>query len=515
MAPSIAAFLEGDLMATWLENAFDRVIGLVAPRTALKHASTRNALQMLRRSYEGAKTGRFTDGWITAGTDADSEISLATVKLRDRARDLVRNNPYAAKTVMTHASSLIGSGISPQIKARTKKQDDLVSDLWNSFVDECDADGRTNFYGLQTLSSRSMVESGECLIQLLPRPTSLGLKVPLQLRVLEIDHLDTSVNKELPGGGYIQQGIEFNAMGIREAYYLFDRHPGSGLRLTSVPKSNRIPATEILHLFERLRPGQTRGVSWFAPALMRIRDMDDYDLAELTRKRLEACYVAFITGGDPGEYTGSEMATSLLAKNKPIKNMEPGMVEYLEPGSDVKFGQPSNVTGYAEYASLHHHAMAAGMGLTYELLTGDLSKVNYSSIRAGMLEFRRRTDALQKQVFIPQVCQPIWRRFLLTAQAAGLVGTFPIRLQWTPPRFEAVDPIKDLTAEILAVRAGLMSPQTAIARQGFDPDNVAADFAAMYEIWDNLKIITDMDARKTTKTGQQKLMETANAATAV
>ncbi|MBF0178176.1 MAG: phage portal protein [Magnetococcales bacterium] len=488
-------------MARWL----DGLVGWIAPEAAMRRARARNVLQALRRGYDGAKTGRLTSGWTTAGSDANAEIAMAAVRLRDRARDLVRNNPYAAKAVMTHASSMIGAGIRPRPKAATQELDDRITDLWDAFTENCDADGRTTFYGIQTLMARSMVESGECLLHLINRPSSFGLRVPLQLRVLECDHLDSTADRDLPGGGFIQQGIEFDSFGMRAAYWIYPRHPGSARQ--GMAKSVRISATDVLHLYDRLRPGQNRGVTWFAPALLRMRDLDDYDMSELVRKKMEACFVGFVTNAEPPPNTGGEEESF-----KQIEDLVPGMLEYLPPGRDIRFGQPASTSGYAEYAQLHNHAVAAGLGLTYELLTGDLSKVNYSSIRAGLIEFRRRVDATQRHVLIPQICQPVWNRFLSTAQAAGLIGNVPIRLQWTPPRFEAVDPQKDIMAEILAVRAGLMSPQTAVSRQGYDPDVVMAEFNEMYQIWDLYKIIVDIDARKTTKNGQPKPTETANAA---
>ncbi|MBF0115660.1 MAG: phage portal protein [Magnetococcales bacterium] len=488
-------------MARWL----DGLVGWIAPEAMMRRARARYAMQALRRGYEGAKTGRLTSGWTTAGTDANAEIAMAAVRLRDRARDLVRNNPYAAKAIMVHASSMIGAGIRPRPKAATQALDDQITDLWDAFTENCDADGRTTFYGIQTLMARSLVESGECLLHMVNRPSSFGLQVPLQLRVLECDHLDSTTDRDLPGGGFIQQGIEFDALGVRTAYWIYPRHPGSARQ--GMTKSVRIPATDVLHLYDRLRPGQNRGVTWFAPALLRMRDLDDYDMSELVRKKMEACFVGFVTNAEPPPSTGGEEESF-----KQIEDLVPGMLEYLPPGRDIRFGQPASTSGYAEYAQLHNHAVAAGLGLTYELLTGDLSKVNYSSIRAGLIEFRRRVDATQRHVLIPQICQPVWNRFLSTAQAAGLIGNVPIRLQWTPPRFEAVDPQKDIMAEILAVRAGLMSPQTAVSRQGYDPDVVMAEFNEMYQIWDLYKIIVDIDARKTTKNGQPKPMETANAA---
>ena len=154
------------------------------------------------------------------------------------------------------------------------------------------------------------------------------------------------------------------------------------------------------------------------------------------------------------------------------------------------------------------HAIAAGVGLTYELLTGDLSQVNYSSIRAGLLEFRRRMEALQWQLLVPGLCRPVWQRFVATSQAIGALPDGVIDAEWTAPRFEAVDPLKDIQADILAVRAGLMTLKEAIARQGYDPAQVLAEIGETNAALDALGIVLDTDPRKATKTGAAKpLME--------
>ena len=503
-----------------MANLFQNIASFVAPKLAIRHAKTMNDLQMLgmsrsrnestlqtiRRGYEGAKIGRLSGGWMTPPTDANAEIAIAHVRLRDRARDLVRNNPYASKAVRTHASSIIGTGIIPTPKTPTKEQDAAISDLWNDFSDRCDIEGRTNFYGIQNLMVRSMVESGECLLQFVNRPSNFGLKIPLQLRVLEADHFDRTRDREIIGGGYILQGIEYDPNGLRVAYWLFPRHPGS-YRHGVMMKSVRVPAEDIVHLYDRTRPEQNRGVTWFSSVMMRMHDMDDYDLSELIRKKMESTFTAFITGAPKQDTFGDEKDPN----GRTIEAVEPGQITYLEPGEDVKFGAPASVSGYAEYADLHLHAIAAGLGLTYELLTGDLSKVNYSSIRAGLIEYRRWVEYMQNLVIIPCLCRPVWDRFLATTQASGMFGNDRIRLQWTPPQFESVDPVKDITAEILAVRNGLMSPQTAIARQGYDPDVVMTQFSEMYKLWDLLKIVVDLDARQTTKNGLPKTMEAGNA----
>ncbi|MBF0342388.1 MAG: phage portal protein [Magnetococcales bacterium] len=316
-----------------MKNWLDSLVGMISPEAAVRRARARNVIQALRRGYDGAKTGRMTSGWVTAGTDANAEVAMASVRLRDRARDLVRNNPYAAKAIMTHASSMIGAGIRPRPKAQTQELDDRITDLWEEFAEQCDADGRTTFYGIQNLMARSMVESGECLLQLVRRPSSFGLRVPLQLRVLECDHLDGTSDRDLPDGGFIQQGIEFDRFGRRAAYWVYPRHPGS--TRTGLSKSIRIPASEMLHLFDRLRPGQNRGVTWFAPALLRMRDLDDYDVAELVRKKMEACFVGFVINPEPPAGTGGDGEDPV----KQVENLVPGMLEHLPPGRDIRFGQ--------------------------------------------------------------------------------------------------------------------------------------------------------------------------------
>lgn len=498
-------------------NLIDHMIGIVSPEMVLKRTRARVATEALTRRYEGATLGRRTECWITSGTDANAEVGPALGRLRNRARDQVRNNAYAAKAVTALATNLIGTGIIPRARAADPVLAEAADVLWAKFVHECDASGHTDFFGLQTLIARTMVESGECLVRLRRRLAGDDLAVPFQIQVLEPDHLDSTRDAELSDGRYIRQGIEFDTLGAPAAYWLFPRHPGDSWFGSGT--SMRVPAADVLHIFDRLRPGQFRGVTscrrratrtTFTPALMKLRDLEEFDEAELVRKKIEACFVAFVMGGDPDEAITDGTTDD---QGRRVERFHPGMVAYLPPGRDVRFGQPSASAGYPECARVQLHAVAAALGLTYELLTGDLSQVNYSSIRAGLLEFRRRIEQLQWQVLVPGLCRPVWRRFIDTAQAAGILGPGDIDAEWTPPRFEAVDPLKDVQADILAVRAGFMTLKEAIARQGYDPAAVLAEIAATFAEIDHLGIVLDTDPRKSTRTGQEKqpLEETTNA----
>src|ERR1700743_1673060 len=182
-------------------------------------------------------------------------------------------------------------------------------------------------------------------------------------------------------------------------------------------KGVRIPADQILHIYEKDRPGQIRGVTAYAAVMLKMRDLDDYDDAELWRKKIESCFAAFViqNSGTDGPTIGNIVSNGSTGTNgqptpKRVEAFRPGMIEYLKPGEDVKFGNPTSDANYPAYMRAQLHAVASGLGITYEQLTGDLSQVNYSSLRAGLVEFRRTIDTLRWQVFMPQFCVPVWKR---------------------------------------------------------------------------------------------------------
>lgn len=480
-------------------NWLDRAISTVAPRAGLRRVLARQSFAALTRGYDGAAKGRRTDGWRAAGTSADAEIAVAGGLLRDRMRDLVRNNPHAAKAVSVLVNNIVGAGIIPRAATGDDRLDTEINTLWEDWSVRCDADGQLDFFGLQTLACRQMIEAGEVLLRRRPRRAGDGLDVPLQVQLLEADMLDAARNGDLVDGGRIVQGVEFDGIGRRRAYWLHAQHPGnavvsSRLRFDSIG----VPATDVLHLYEKQR-AQVRGVPWGTPVMRALRDLDDWTQAELVRKKTEACVVGIVLGADEAE---QGVAPSVVdADGNRVEQFEPGLIAYARGGKDIKFNQPATTAGVAEWLRAQLHIIAAGFRLPYELLTGDLSQVNYSSIRAGLVEFRRLIDAVQWQIFVPVFCQPVWDWFTTQAWAAGRLRSPTIPVQWSPPRFEAVDPLKDAMADLLAMRSGTMTLAQAIARQGHNPDAVLAEIAAMNAKVDALGVILDSDPRKVTKTG--------------
>jgi len=485
----------------WLDD----MIGVFSPQSAFKRKQARIAMDVLARGYEGAKTGRRIDDWITSGTSANAEIGGAGNRLRERSRDLVRNNCYGNKAIEVFVGNAIGTGITAQAISASDRLNKQIMEAWRDWCQFCDADGDLDFEGIQSLAARAMFESGECFIRFRDRGFSETMRVPLQLQILEADFLDASKSTVGETGTIIRQGIEFDSQNRRVAYWMWPQHPGENIVRKTSFQSLRVPADQILHIFRKLRPGQYRGVTAFAPSMVRMRDLDGYDDAELWRKKIEACFAAFViqNNGADGPIVGNVVRKGNAAGGEPqkIEEFRPGMIEYLQAGEDVRFGNPNSDGNYESYERVQLHAIAAGLGVTYEQLTGDLSQVNYSSLRAGLLEFRRTVEMIRWQVLIPKLCAPVWRRFIDRALVAGVIGKADYAVSWTPPKFEMIDPLKDAQADTLMMRNGTMTLFDAIARQGYDPERQIQEISGINGKLDALGVILDSDPRNTAKSG--------------
>jgi lambda family phage portal protein len=234
---------------------------------------------------------------------------------------------------------------------------------------------------------------------------------------------------------------------------------------------------------------------------MAARDLADLTDAMVVKTRVEACFAAFVTSGEAEPTVGVGQGQD--PSGAKLNELAPGMVNYLRPGEEVSFAAPSGAGQFEPVMMAALLAMAAGAGITYDQLTGDLRRANYSSLRAGKIEFRRLVEQLQWLTLIPTAMERIRTRVVETAILAGRLrdrkGGYPA--QWIPPANEPIDPKKDLEADILAVRAGRMSPQEFIAAWGRDPRQVLQDFKAFWKLADADKLVFDIDPRQVSRAG--------------
>lgn len=481
----------------------DRVTAPIAPRWTLRRMRARMTGDLLARHYEAASGGRRTAGWKRSTSDANAAIGPGLAKLREAARDLVRNNPYAESALATIVDHAIGWGIVPKPKPRSVP----ALDAWNRWAEstECDADGRHDFAGLEKLVMRTIVESGECIVRRRFRLPEDGLSIPIQIQVLEPDFLDTAKDFiTLPNGGRIVQGVEFDAIGRRTAYWLFKEHPG-GSNPVGLPSSSRIPADGVLHLFRSQRPGQVRAPSWFAPVLLRFKDFDDFEDATLMKQKIAAC-LAVITS----DVDGSAPALGSLDASKPDwDSLEPGAIINAPPGRTIEVVQPPTVREYADYVSTTLRGIAAGIGVTYEDLTGDYTDLPYSAARMSRLRHWARVDDWRWRLMIPQFCDPVWK---WVGQAAAIANVAGLREQpaaeWTAPPMAMIEPDKEGLAYQRNIRSGIMTLSEAIRERGYDPDDMLQELAEDFSKLDKLKLILDIDPRHMSQAGQAQAIPT-------
>lgn len=445
-------------------NLLDRMIEAVSPIRGAKRMRARMAIDAAR-GFDGAKRGPRAAGWKATGTSANAELGPALATLRNRSRDLVRNNPHIKHALDVRVGNVIGTGI------RAKFPDPGLQSLWKVWIKECDAGGLLDFNGIQALMDRALDESGEVLLRFRNRLPADGLSVPLQLQVLESDFLDSTKTGPV-NGGFCIMGVQFNLIGQRTGYWLFDQHPGEIAMIPRNIVSNFVPASEIIHLFDATRrPGQVRGLPEFATVIWAARDMEEYQDAERVRKKIEACFAAFVTTSDENYSVGRPRDVGQSA-GKRIESLSPGMIEYMRPGEEVTFSAPAGTNGYKDAVSIDLRALAAGSGVTYEQMSGDYSQVNFTSGRLGKMEFKRSTEQRQRLVLIPMLCDRVAQRFVQTAYLSGATKLAKADVTWTPQRIEFTDPYKEGNSLISLIEARIKSRHQGIRELGDDPDLV-------------------------------------------
>lgn len=454
----------------------------------------------LRESdYSAASTGRRLFGWNATASGVNATVMSSAISLRDRCREQVRNNPIAARAVRSFVANAVGTGIKPQSMHSDPAVRKTIHEAWARWTDQADSTGNCDFYGLQSLAVTSMLESGEVFARIRPRYPN-QLEVPLQIQMLEADHVPLNLNMSLDNGRVVRMGIEFNAVDKITAYHMLRNHPSDSILIGDPnPAPIPVPAVTVAHMFEPMRPGQVRGLPRMAPALLRMHDLDDYNDAELMRKKVNSLIAGFILKQDPSIAIAGE---GDLADGIKTASWEPGQLIELLPGEDVKFSEPTDTgSNFDAFEKSQMRKIASAIGLTYEQLTGDLGDVNYSSIRAGMLEFRRQMEAYQHQVVVHRFCRPIWKAWIEAAALAGVIDASDfannpesyLAVKWIPQGWAWVDPEKEIRAAKEAIRAGITTRSSVISATGEDVEAVDAEWAADRERANSLGNIYETD----------------------
>ncbi|MBF0095541.1 MAG: phage portal protein, partial [Alphaproteobacteria bacterium] len=276
--------------------------------------------------------------------------SGATTAAR-RAGWYARNNPWVSAAVQSLAANAVGAGIKPRSRHPDAKVRNTLHSLWDRWTDRADAAGLTDFYGLQSLAFRAMVESGESFARL--RVAEDVSPLPLTINLLDREQVPMDLHRDIGGSARIRAGIEFDGSGRRVAYHCYANRPGDALGPLSLD-TVRLPAGDVANLFQPLAPGQVRGITWLAPVLLRVHELDQYEDAALVKAKVAALFTGFIRDPDgtvAGFNDGSGIGGVLQV------GMEPGSLIPLPPGADIQFSDPADPGDYGAYTKTHIRAI--------------------------------------------------------------------------------------------------------------------------------------------------------------
>lgn len=448
---------------------------------------------------EAGATRRRLATWQPAAVHVNALMAGAGQTINARARWLVRNNGYARAAVRSWATNTVGAGIKPSSLVEDEAIRRAIHELWTAWTDEADAEDVTDFYGLGRRVSRETFLTGECFVRLRPRFPQDGLLVPLQLQILPSEQLPLNRTLNGPNGNPIRMGIEFDRIlrDRRMAYWFYRGNPtdttwhiADGMHGLNFDDLTRVPAEDVIHVYDPVEAGQIRGLSGYAAAIVKLFQIDAYDDAELERQKQQARYATFITTPDATDDDGNPLDPR---PEDDDSVWGPGANVLLYGGEDVKFAKPEGASsGYEPFQYRTLLQICAGLGIPYGELSWDLTKATYASSRAGLLAFRGEVEAFQHAVLVYQFLRKVWQRWFDYAVLAGALPISITRYQTQPtkwramkaivPRMPWVDPYKDRQANVLAMRSGSMAPQDIIESEGYDAEQTLDRWVEWFEM---------------------------------
>lgn len=476
-------------------NVVDRTIELFSPQKAVERKAARTINEQFSQ-YKGAQSNRLNSSWSVSSGSADYDLLPDLPVLRERSRELLRNDPHAASLVNTMVDNIVGTGIRPQAQidaealglseeeaAKLAKACEKAFSKWMQYAD---VGRRMNFYDIQSQAMRSIIVNGESLI--LPvRVERKFSPYDLAIEVIEPDRIEAPGEMDQVNGRFKRlSGIELGKNGYPHAVWVKVSHPGDGIferssdnRYRKILFTNADGDLQVLHLMNQNRPGQTRGEPMMASAMQAFKDLSSYTEAVITKERVAACHTLFISKQDA--YSSALNRSDEILNKQRIEEISPGQINYLQPGEEVSFGNPpaNNSATYDAFVTRNLRTIGASLGLPYELISKDFSQTNYSSARAALLESRRVFGKWQ-QYLINHLCSPIYE---MVIEEAWLRGEIPIkdfdsnryeltRSRWIPPSYGWIDPLKEIKAAQLAIETGLSSLSIEAAAQGRDWESI-------------------------------------------
>lgn len=469
-----------------LARLFNRKQPAPAPAPRVEPTPNEPAPQQKRSIFAGAEQTRLTFDWVVSSLSADGELRSGNLQLlKNRARELQRNNAIIRHYLYLATTNVIGAD-GMRIQGQLTQVDGTLDPVrnaaleraWNTWSESVSTCGRLSRVQFEKLALKTLATDGEVFIQKVNVDAEHN-RYGFAMRIIDTDQVDMDYNRPAGRGGRgervneVRMGVELDELGKPVAFYVWTAHPTDN---TAVNRERiRIDASEIIHVYDPERAGQTRGYSWLNSVMGPLKMLEGYQESELVASRINSSKMGFL------RYTDAAAAQLEVQATPLYYEAEAGSLQMLPPGVEFQEWNPTHPNNaYDAYTKGVLREVAAGLGVSYNALANDLEKVNYSSLRSGMLMERDQWRSLQ-HLFIAKVYRPV---FTAWAERAALSPEWPEELdrftdysgaaRFIPRGWDWVDPLKDADASIKAIDAGLKSYTEVLAEKGVDFESVVA-----------------------------------------
>jgi lambda family phage portal protein len=438
-----------------------------------------------QRAIAAGESNRLTADWNSPFTTIDNAIYRQIIQLRARSRERMVNDGFARKMASLYKENVVGpNGFAHQVKLKTRSgnrdraKNETIEAIWREWgqPENATVTGQMSLRELSQLLWDYLFRDGEYLVRKVRRRS---LANGFALQVLEPDALNETRNGRLDTGNIVKMGVEFNAERRPVAYYI--RKPSPDLEVygmaTYGTDDDRVPADQILHGFFREYANQTRGIPQLMSVLFELKMLGEFDKAALIASRAGAAKMGFII--DENNEGTKHGADDEDENGNHVEELTPALLEQLEPGLKFQGFDPKYPEGLHEpFQKWMLRRITAGGGTAYNTTSGDLEGVNFSSIRAALLEERDHWMNLQNW-FIERFLRPVYKAWL---EEAWFTGSLPIGFQeipvvlastrFTGKRWSWVNPQQEMEAKRGELKYFLNSPQDAAAELGRDFEDI-------------------------------------------
>lgn len=451
-------------------NWFERMIGYISPGWAMKR-------MVMRQAYDAASHWRSNSDWYPVDGRAELINGPNRALMIRRARSLELNSDVTEAMINAFERNVVGAGFMVQADTGNEDLNNKIESLFREWCrpENCDVTGTQSFLELCTMAVRRMRVDGGMLFL---KSYEGNKRFPFMLQAREVTDLDSGIIGPAFSTGQtaVIDGVEVNANGKPLAYYLQQYTPDGYNKIQPL----KVPASDMIALWIKKRPGQVREVTPLSVTMNRVKDMDDYMHTVSLKEKILACMAIFIKRQTPNTGRGITpgRAGNMQRPDGAYSSMylTPGMIEELEPGDEVQTvipaGQASNAR---DMLSTYTRLSSASQGLSYEVVSRDMSQTNYSSARQALIEDRRTYQRMQ-QYLIDHLLRIVYTEFIKSAVVAGTLkipGFWEnqekyLNHTWTTPGWTWIDPLKEVTANTAAINSGQETLSSVCARTGND-----------------------------------------------